>query len=305
MNSALRIVTRGSRLARAQTELVTGWLRAAHPEIDFRIQSVSTKGDRVTNVPLSSFRGTGVFVKELERVLENDEADIAVHSLKDVPVTQPENLVLASFPERGDPGDVLLSPENSTLESLGSQAVVGTDSPRRIAQLKYHRPDLGFKALRGNIDTRIAKMMDGQYDAIVLAAAGLQRIGKEIAPGTKLPLNVCLPAAGQGILVLECRRDDRRSQAVARSIDHLQTRVAAEAERIVLSTIGQGCSLPLAVYANPHDHDMILQAMFGDASAPRIVRHQVTAPSGHHKEAAVELGRIIVDQCEKRGITIQ
>jgi hydroxymethylbilane synthase len=211
--------TRPSALARWQTDYVADLLRRAHPGLDIRIEVIVTKGDRILDKPLPVIGGKGLFTAELERALHEGRVDAAVHSLKDLPVEDAPGLTIGLTPPRADVRDVLICPAGHTLETLPAGAVVGTSSPRRQAQLLAVRPDLTVKSIRGNVDTRIRKAREGQYDAVVLAAAGVTRLGLNEHITQFLPLDVMLPAPAQGVLGVQCRADDERTLALLAAVD--------------------------------------------------------------------------------------
>ncbi len=248
MGHLLRIGTRGSRLARRQTDQVAGALRAAHPDLAIRIETVRTTGDRDRATPLARLPGVGFFVKDLEQALAEARVDLAVHSLKDVPTRVADGLAVASaVPERADPRDCLLTSDGLALDALPRGAAVGTSSPRRRAMLLAARPDLAMTDLRGNVETRLRKVADGLCDATVLAAAGLERLGAMDARAVPLATDVVLPAAGQGALGLEHRADDEAVRGWVSAVDHGPTHLAVVAERAVLARLGAGCRTPVGV----------------------------------------------------------
>jgi hydroxymethylbilane synthase len=248
---SLRLGTRGSALARWQANHVIDLLRQAHPDLMIEMVIVTTKGDKTLDVPLPQLGGKGVFTEELEAALRNGELDFAVHSLKDLPTTPPQGLTIGATPQRGSVQDIFVSREDFTLKTLPQGATIGTGSPRRAAQLLYHRPDMQMIDIRGNIDTRINKALDvnGTYTAIVVAQAGVERIGRMSVASQILPLEQMLPAPGQGALAVQCR-DDAESLDLLKPINHLETQAAVTAERAFLSGLGGGCALPVAAYAH-------------------------------------------------------
>ncbi len=302
--SEIRVVTRGSTLAVAQTTQLVNDLRKLNPEYNFTIHTLTTTGDKVTDRPLSQFRGIGVFVKELERALANNEADLAVHSLKDVPVERVEGLTLAAFPERKEPFDVLLTKGNNRFADLPQRAAIGTSSPRRLVQLKAARPDLSFKDLRGNLDTRIRKLEEGRYDGIVAAAAGMGRLGKTFSENGVLGFDLCLPAAGQGCLAVECRESDETACRVARTVDHAPSRTEVVAEREFLKAVGGGCQTPIAVYAKINGETLTIFAMIGDPDTANLVRDSLDIPLSACAGAGEALAMRMLDQCAKNHIRI-
>lgn len=241
---------RGSRLSLWQANHVIGLLRAAWPELDIELVTISTRGDRVLDTPLPLLGGKGVFTEEIEAALRSGEIDFAVHSLKDLPVDEPEGLTIGAIPPRAAAGDLLVSRSGVGLLGLPEGAVIGTSSPRRSAQLLHARPDLQTRSIRGNVDTRIGKALDpaGEYDAIVLAESGVERLDQLAAATELLSLDLMLPAPGQGALAIQCRPDTRSLDLLA-PIDDRATRFAVTAERALLQGLGGGCSAPIGAYA--------------------------------------------------------
>jgi len=237
-------------LALIQTRKIVGALQRLFPDQEFEIQTVKTLGDRVVDVPLSQFGSTGVFVKEIDRLLLDGAIDLAVHSLKDVPPDETPGVALTAFPERADPRDALVSRVGQSFEGLPPEARVGTSSVRRQAQLRAVRPNLTYcDDLRGNVDTRLRKLAEGQYDAIILAVAGLERLGRAAEISERLPTELCLPDAGQGILAVATRADDAETVAIVSRLDDPVVRATALAERAMLRSFGGGCKVPVAAYA--------------------------------------------------------
>jgi hydroxymethylbilane synthase len=304
MTSKVRVATRGSALALAQTRQLVEMLRQNNPDCIFEINTVATTGDRITDRPLSQFRGIGVFVKELEKALLANEADMAVHSLKDVPVQSAKGLTLAAFQSRGAAEDVLLTKTGMTLEKLPKGSVIGTSSPRRLVQLKAHRPDLAFKDLRGNLDTRLRKLKEGLYDGIIAAVAGLLRLEKEFDRAGVLPFSVCLPAAGQGCLAIECRTSDKRALRVAATVDDENTRNNVSAERDFLREMGGGCQMPIAVYAETLGDTLTITGMVGEPDSGRLVRATMTVAGNEHKGAGRMLAEKMSALCKENRITV-
>jgi len=242
--------TRGSALAGWQTDFVSQLLRDSWPELEVQIQVVTTQGDRVLDTPLPMLGGKGIFTAELEADLRDGRIDFAVHSLKDLPTENSARLTIGAIPMRASPNDVLVSKQSYTLASLPHRATVGTSSRRRAAQLLYKRPDLQIVDIRGNVDTRIRKALDTQgiYDAIVLACAGLERLGQIHVISETLSLEEMVPAPGQGALAIQCR-DESNSLSLLTPINHSQTEIEVTAERAFLSGLGGGCALPIAAHA--------------------------------------------------------
>ena len=245
----LLIATRPSALARWQTQWVIHALQQVHPNLDFVEHIITTTGDKVLDKPLPLIGGKGLFTQELEAELLSGRVHAAVHSLKDLPVDNPAQLTIGAIPQREDASDALISAKGYALHTLPQAAVIGTSSLRRSAQLLSIRPDLCIESLRGNIDTRLRKAYSGQYDAIILASAGLIRLGLAQHITEKLSLDVMLPAPAQGALAVQCRTSDEETLNLLAAIDHLPSRQAVCAERAFLQGLGGGCSLPLAAFA--------------------------------------------------------
>jgi hydroxymethylbilane synthase len=243
----IRLGTRASALALVQAGLVADALRAGGSEV--QIVPMRTEGDRLLEARLADIGGKGLFVRELEQALLDNRIDVAVHSLKDLPAEVPDGLELAAFPERADPRDVLITRTGGSVQTLPAGALIGTSSLRRRATLLAVRPDLAFVAIRGNVDTRLRKLQDGLCDALVLAAAGLTRLGRMPAEAVPLPADVFVPAVGQGILGIEARADDRHLGRLVAALDHADTRQCATAERAYLRRLGASCNTPMAAHA--------------------------------------------------------
>jgi hydroxymethylbilane synthase len=293
----LSVGTRGSPLALRQAELVVERLKALRPGIQVEIIPVRTAGDRLTEVALAEFGGKGLFVKEIEEALLDGRVDLAVHSLKDLPAELPAGLCLAAFPPREDPRDVLVSRLGGGLADLPRSALVGTSSLRRRAQLLSARPDLSIESIRGNVDTRLRKLSDRRFDAIVVAAAGLRRLG--LAPDTACPLppDEFIPAVGQGILALEARAGDGSVLELVRGLDHLETRWQAEAERAFLLHLGGSCYTPLAAHATVHDGGLRLVGMVASPDGREMIRGEVSGACA----AAALLGQKLAEDLKARG----
>jgi hydroxymethylbilane synthase len=274
----LRIASRASQLALVQVELVTQALQVAHPGLQVEVIEINTEGDLDRQTPLRVLGGRGVFVKGVEDALLAGRADVAVHSLKDVPSKPVPGLLIAAIPERANPRDVLVASGGRTLAELPAGARVGTSSQRRVALLRALRPDLEAIEIRGNIDSRIQKMHDGAADAVVLAASGLDRLGRLNEATQAFEAMEFLPAPGQGALGVQCRDDDSQTIELLASLDHPETHAATDAERGLLAALGTGCSLPVGAYATVATDLVVLRGMlsqdgkvipdFGDATGP-------------------------------------
>ncbi len=248
INRTFIIGTRGSRLALAQTTLVVDALKSAHPDAKFEVREITTQGDRDTK-PLSEIGGQGVFTKAIEDALLAKTIDIAVHSMKDLPPRLSEGLVIAAVPERADPRDALVTKDGRTLANLPTNARIGTGSARRAVQLKALRDDVECVEIRGNVDTRICKVDDGEYDAVVLAMAGLDRLGLGARASQVFTIEELVPSPGQGALAVQVRDDDIDARDIVEEIDHRETRVATKFERAFLGELGAGCKMPVGAHA--------------------------------------------------------
>ena len=245
----VRIASRRSPLALQQADIVAHQLSQHHRHLKIDIVPFTTQGDKILDQPLSKIGGKGLFVKELERALLDEHADIAVHSAKDLPTTFPDGLYLGAVCERDDPRDALVSPHLSHVHELNHGATVGTSSLRRQCQLANHYPDLHFQSLRGNVQTRLKKLDDGRYDAIILAAAGLKRLNLTDRITAYFDPAICLPAIGQGTLAIECRRDDANIKALIQPLEHAPSRICLTAERAFNQGLNGSCQIPIAGYA--------------------------------------------------------
>ena len=291
---AVRIGTRGSALALWQAHLVRALLVRAWPTLTVEIEVMKTQGDARLDSPLPQIGGKGVFTAELEAALRSGAIDLAVHSLKDLPTEESDGLIICAIPERGDPRDALVSRENHTLDALPSGAAVGTSSLRRAAQLLVLRPDLRLLDIRGNVDTRIRKALDedGPYDAIVLALAGLERLGRAEEASERLPLEVMLPAPGQGALAAQCR-DEQVSRELLAPLNHRATALAVTAERAFLAALGGGCAVPVAAHATYAQRRLSLR---GRVTAPDGSRQvDVSLSGGASLNGAAALGKRLAD----------
>jgi hydroxymethylbilane synthase len=301
MNNTLVIGSRGSKLALTQAQVVKAELEQLNPSADVRIEIIKTSGDASAD-PLSVIGGKGVFTKELEEALLDRRIDIAVHSLKDLPTIIPDQLLIAAICKREDPRDALVLSKklralDASIQSLPPGATVGTSSPRRLAQLNHLRGDLVIKDLRGNVDTRLRKLDEGQYDALLLACAGLRRLGLENRISAPLPAGQMLPAVGQGALGIETRADDAATIAAVGKLDHKFTRLACVAERAFLRSLGGGCQLPIAAYAVVREKRIRLDGLVADPQGKRIVRERIAGGL----DEAEELGKRLGEQLLERG----
>jgi hydroxymethylbilane synthase len=254
----LIFATRPSKLARWQTQWVINALQTVHPNLECEEKIITTQGDKILDKPLPEIGGKGLFTQELESELLNGDVHCAVHSLKDLPVENPAGLIVGCIPVRAEVRDALISRDGYTLATLPTNASIGTSSLRRAAQILSLRPDIKTQSLRGNVDTRLRKALDGQYDAIILAGAGLTRLGLDSHVTEWLSLDVMLPAPGQGALAIQCRADDEVTLTLLSKLEDESTRKAVTAERAFLQGLGGGCAVPVAAYATNSDQSSVI-----------------------------------------------
>ncbi len=295
--SVLRIATRQSPLALWQAEYVKARLEHFHPGLQVQLVGMKTKGDVILDTPLAKVGGKGLFVKELEVAMLEHRADIAVHSMKDVPVDFPEGLGLAVICEREDPRDAFVSNHYAALDELPQGAKVGTCSLRRQSQIRERRPDLQIFDLRGNVNSRLQKLDDGQYDAIILACAGLKRLGFAARIRDAMPAEQSLPAVGQGAVGIECRLDDTRTLALLEPLRHADTTTRVLAERAMNNRLEGGCQVPIAGYAELTNDQIWLRGLVGEPDGSRLVRAEVRGP----REQAETLGRQLAEELLAKG----
>lgn len=288
----IRIATRQSPLALWQAEHVRQLLCAQHPDLEVMLVPMVTKGDVILDTPLAKVGGKGLFVKELELALLEQRADIAVHSMKDVPVEFPDGLGLVCICERDDPHDALVSNHYDSLDALPQGAIVGTSSLRRQCQLRAARPDLHIKDLRGNVGTRLSKLDNGEYDAIILAAAGLRRLGLEARIRARLSVQQSLPAVGQGAIGIECRLDDARVRALLAPLNHADTADRVVAERAMNNRLQGGCQVPIGSYAELTGDQLYLRALVGAPDGSRLLQAEIRGP----RTEAEQLGSALAEQ---------
>jgi hydroxymethylbilane synthase len=299
MTQAVRelvIGTRGSKLAVWQAEWVLTRLRELEPGLSVSLKRIKTTGDKILDAPLATIGGKGLFVKEIEEALARGEIDLAVHSMKDVPTRLPEGMEILAVTEREDPRDVLISRSGLSLERLPKGARIGTSSLRRQAQLLHLRPDLTIVMLRGNLDTRLRKLDEGEYDAIVLAAAGLRRLGLSGRATEYLPPELSLPAIGQGALGLEGRSDDRFVRDLAMRLDHQPTRTAVMAERALLERLEGGCQIPIAAHATIAGGTLSLIGLVAAVNGRRLVRDSMDGPAQEARRIGILLAERLLAQ---------
>jgi len=290
--STLIVGTRGSQLALWQAEWVQNQIRAIAPDVSVILKRIQTSGDKIQDVPLAKIGGKGLFVKEIEEALLRREIDLAVHSMKDVPSVLPEGLEIICVPEREDPRDALIAREGHSLEKLPVGGRVGTSSLRRQAQLLHVRPDLEIAVLRGNVDTRLRKVRENHFDAIILAASGLKRLGWDQEVTEYLSVDVSLPAIGQGSLGLEGRKDDVFVRDLVARFEHRPTRIAVTAERALLTRLEGGCQVPIAGYATIQGDTLTLDGLVASLDGRRYIRRVLSGPA----EEAGSLGTRLAEQ---------
>ncbi len=292
----IRIATRKSALALWQAEYVKARLEQAHPGLLVTLVPMVSRGDKLLDSPLSKIGGKGLFVKELETALLENQADIAVHSMKDVPMDFPEGLGLYCICEREDPRDAFVSNTFKSLDELPAGSIVGTSSLRRQAQLLTRRPDLEIRFLRGNVNTRLAKLDAGEYDAIILAAAGLIRLGFEDRIASGISVDDSLPAGGQGAVGIECHSADREIHALLAPLHHQDTADCVTAERALNKHLNGGCQVPIACYAVLEGDQLWLRGLVGEPSGGKLLTAQGRAPRGDAEALGVQVAEDLLKQ---------
>lgn len=289
MSRTLRIATRQSLLALWQAEYVKARLESLHADLSVELVTMVTKGDKILDTPLAKIGGKGLFVKELESAMLEGRADIAVHSMKDVPMEFPEGLGLAVICERENPTDAFVSNTYAHLENLPAGAVVGTSSLRREVQLRERRPDLVIKSLRGNVQTRLGKLDAGEYDAIILASAGLIRLNLDERIRYRIPAEESLPAGGQGAVGIECRMDDSETLALLAPLNHEPTATRVLAERALNRRLEGGCQVPIGCYAELQGDQVWLRGLVGRPDGTKVLRDEITGPASDAEALGIQL----------------
>lgn len=297
MKSTLRIATRKSPLALWQAEHVKARLLAAHPGLEVELVTFSTQGDKILDTPLAKIGGKGLFVKELEIAMLEGKADIAAHSIKDVPMDFPEGLYLSTILEREEPCDAFVSNKFDSLDELPEGSIVGTSSLRRRCQLLSKRPDLQIKDLRGNVNTRLSKLDNGEYDAIILACAGLIRLEMSDRIKQRITSDWILPAVGQGAVGLEARKGDDDTLALINMLNHEDTSSRIRAERALNHQLQGGCQVPIACYAQLDGDTLHIRALVGEPDGSQIVSGEISG----HRDNAETLGKQLADDLLSRG----
>ncbi|EHY78182.1 hydroxymethylbilane synthase [Pseudomonas kunmingensis] len=296
MSREIRIATRKSALALWQAEYVKARLEASHPGLKVSLVPMVSRGDKLLDAPLAKIGGKGLFVKELETALMESDADIAVHSMKDVPMEFPEGLGLYCICEREDPRDAFVSNHFDDLDALPPGSVVGTSSLRRQAQLLARRPDLKIQFLRGNVNTRLAKLDAGEYDAIILAAAGLIRLGFGERIRSSIGVDESLPAGGQGAVGIECRTTDSELHALLECLNHAPTATRVVAERALNKRLNGGCQVPIACYAVLEGEQLWLRGLVGQPDGTVLLRAEGRAPATEAETLGVQVAEALLDQ---------
>ncbi|MBD2326556.1 hydroxymethylbilane synthase [Alkalinema sp. FACHB-956] len=296
MSRTIRIASRKSQLALVQTHWVRDELQKAFPDITFEILTMSTQGDKILDAPLAKIGDKGLFTKELEVQMLEGQADFAVHSLKDLPTNLPEGLMLGCVTEREDPADALVVHEKfkgSKLETLPEGAVIGTSSLRRLAQLRHHFPHLSFKDVRGNLNTRLAKLDEGEYDGLILAYAGLHRLGFGDRIHQVIPAEISLHAVGQGALGIECREGDEETLKVIKALEHLPTAQRCYAERSFLRELEGGCQVPIGVNTVIADGQLTLTGLVASLDGQKLVKNVVSGTPEEAEELGIKLANLV------------
>ena len=287
--STLILGTRGSKLAVHQSQWVQARLQELAPGLTISLQRIQTSGDKILDVPLAKIGGKGLFVKEIEDALLSKEIDLAVHSMKDVPTALPEGLDILCVPPREDPRDALITRDGCRLDQLKPGARIGTSSLRRQAQLLHYRPDFTIEMLRGNLDTRLRKLREGQFDAIVLAAAGLRRLAWDAEITEYLPVHLSLPAIAQGALGIEARSDDTFVRELLSRFEHRPTRITVTAERALLHRLEGGCQVPIAAHAALEGDRLTVDGLVASVDGRRVIRHQIQGPASEAQALGTKL----------------
>lgn len=291
---SLRIGTRGSKLALWQAEWIKARLIEAHPGLRLELVTIKTSGDMILDVPLAKIGGKGLFVKEIENALLDSRIDLAVHSMKDVPIVIPPSLSMGCVTKREDPFDVLISRSGHGLSNLPLKARIGTSSLRRQAQLLHFRPDFVMVPIRGNLDTRLRKLEEQRMDAIILAFAGLNRMGLKHRITETIPTEICLPAIGQGALAIETRLEDRDVHETVAFLNDSETALTMRAERAFLRRLEGGCQVPIAAYAQPIDDNLEIDGMVASVDGKKMVRHRKRGRPEEAEALGIQLAETIL-----------
>lgn len=300
MKQNLIIGTRGSELALWQANFIKSEIKSLFPDLNVELNIIKTTGDSITDRPLALVGGKGLFVKEIENALLNNEIDLAVHSMKDMPGELPEGLHIGAIPKRANPFDVLISRDGSLFKDYKKGAKIGTSSLRRASQLKHLRPDITIESIRGNLDTRIRKLKSGDYDAIVLAAAGLLRLGQEKEITEYLDESIMIPAVGQGALCIETRKNDPDIEIITAKLDHYDTRVCVEGERAFLKRIEGSCHIPVACFGKIVNREVELTAVVASEDGREIIKEHMVSAFDKIRENGRALADLILEKGGKK-----
>lgn len=294
--TTLRIATRSSPLALWQAKSVARQMSHLYPQLNISLVQMQTQGDKLLESPLAKIGGKGLFVKELEAGILNGRADIAVHSMKDVPVNFPAGLTLGVVMAREDPRDAFVSHRYTRLDEMPEGALIGTSSLRRQAQIRAHYPQLTVHWLRGNVNTRLRKLDDGEFDAIILASAGLIRLDLENRIKSPIPPEICLPAIGQGVLGIEMRHDDNAVRQLLEPLSHAKTTTLIRAERALNRTLNGGCQVPIAGYAVFEGDDLYLRGLVGEPDGSLILRADIRGKAEQAENLGIQLAQDLINQ---------
>jgi hydroxymethylbilane synthase len=296
MKRTLKIGTRGSKLALWQANWVKSTLEEQHPALTVALEIIKTKGDKILDVPLAKVGGKGLFVKEIEDALLSGAVDLAVHSMKDMPAEIPDGLCIGAIPEREDPQDVLISKNGLPLSDLDSGAQIGTSSLRRASQILHVRPDLEIKPLRGNLDTRLRKLDTEDLDAIVLAAAGVKRLGLEHRITEYLDETIMLPAVGQGALCIEIRENDPEIEPLIAALEHPHTRIVVMGERAFLNRLEGGCQVPMAAHGSVANNVFTITGLVASIDGKTVIQDTLSGPAESSETIGLDLAENLISK---------
>lgn len=294
MNKTIKIGTRGSKLALWQANWVKSALADQQPALTAELVIIKTKGDKILDVPLAKVGGKGLFVKEIEDALLNRRVDLAVHSMKDMPAEIPEGLCIGAIPERENPQDVLISKSGYQLSELGAGSCIGTSSLRRASQLLHARPDLVIEPLRGNLDTRLKKLETENLDAVILAAAGVKRLGLEDRITEYLNETIMLPAVGQGALCIEIRQNDPVIESLVAALEHPQTRTVVMGERAFLNRLEGGCQVPMAAHGKIENNTFTICGLVATLDGTTVIKDTLSGPAGSSAQIGLDLAERLI-----------
>ncbi len=300
MKKNICIGTRGSQLALWQANFIKSEIESLFPDLNVELEIIKTTGDRITDRPLAMIGGKGLFVKEIETALLDNDIDLAVHSMKDMPGDLPKGLIIGAIPKRENPFDVLISKDNSMLADYKKGATIGTSSLRRASQIKHIRPDVTIESIRGNLDTRIKKLKAGDYDAIVLAAAGLRRLGQANEITQYLDESIMIPAVGQGALCIETRKNDSNIAPIMKKLDHYHTRICVTGERAFLKQIEGSCHVPVACFGKIKENEVIMTAVVASMDGKELIKEHIISPLNNVESCGRALADMVLEKGGKR-----